>query len=150
MDINFKNEFKSLNANKIKEIVNRCAGQDILNYSFSGNKVNVGNNDLYSINYIEDENFGFWMVQWNWEKNYHLNILLGGQFQNSIKITPFNIFFNITTPDPYKKMHKQQLLKDYLHIYIHKQCPNYVNAIKQETEKFIKFLEKTNEDEHTI
>ena len=140
MNKQFKNEFKNLNASELREIINRCAGQEILQNDFV--ETIKKTTDLYYIKYIEDEDYGFWSVQWGW-KNTKFPMSVGGYFQYGIKITPFKIEFeNTTTLNPYCRSNNQKQLEDYLHIYINKKCPHYKQVIVEETKKFISMLDK--------
>ena len=135
----FRNEFSSLDANKIKEIVNRCAGQDILQNDIVQTIKNA--NNLYYIKYIENEDYGFWNIQWGW-KNNKFPMPMGGFFEYGIKITPFKLEFeNTSSQNPYCKPHNRKQLEEYIQLFINKYCPHYKQAILEETEKFIKFLD---------
>lgn len=143
MNKEFKNEFMKLNPQEIKDIINRCAQQDILSKnlydSFKGNNV-----DTYTINYIDNDEYGFWNIEWNWKQIYHVNMAFAtGLYQNRIKITPFKIEVESASnvSNPFAGQHKRKQLEDYLFIYINKKCSNYKRAIREETEKFIKMLE---------
>ena len=149
----FKEEFKKLNKTKLKEIINGCAGQDILEHGFSTTfSKDAGyskNKTTYAITYVKDDNYGFWSVQWQWKTNYYVDMPIGGIFENSIKITPFNVTFDIDSFAPFANTNKKKNLKEYLFIYINKQCPHYKQAVKEEAEKFITFL-GNDEEENTL
>ena len=144
----FRTEFSNLDANKIKEIVNRCAGQEILQNDIV-QTINT-TNSLYYIKYIEDEDYGFWNVQWGWKSNKY-PMPMGGFFEHKIKITPFKLEFeNTTSSNPYCKQNNRKQLEDYIQIYINKYCPHYKQAILEETKNFIKFLDISNDDQHSL
>lgn len=152
MNNQFKNEFKNLNKDKIKEIVNRCARFNILETEFSTN-LNINNlKTAYFIKYIEDENYGFWDVEWSWKKfpNFLSNGV--GNFEYRIKISPFEILFENSNSsfNPYSNGNSKQQCKDYLQIYINKSCPHYKQAIVEEMEKFLKKIEFFEEEENSL
>lgn len=144
MNNKFKEEFKKLNAEKIKYIINRCAEHDFL-------EINKNSNNSF-IKYIDDDEYGYWVVEWGYKKIPYNNMFLGcGYFENSIIIKPFKIEFKINNKAlyPFNTNGKKQL-EDYLFVYINNQCPHYKQAIIEETEKFIKFLDTDNQGENTL
>ena len=145
MNDQFKNEFRNLNLEDFKNIINRLAGHDILQSS------DINKPPAHFIKYIEDDNYGFWNVEWGWKSISVKGFPMGGHFQFRIKITPFKIEFeNIhSTFNPFAPIYKRKQLEDYLYIYINKNCPHYKQAIKEETERFIKMLDRFTDDERT-
>jgi len=135
----FKNEFKGLNKNAIINIVNGCAGQEILT---SNSALTV---PKCFIKYIEDDSYGFWDIEWGWKSVKCNNVLPSGFFQFRIKLTPFKVEFENTNSsfNPFKTNNKKQL-QDYWYILIHKNCQHYKHAIIDETNKFINKLELFN------
>lgn len=149
MNNQFKKEFQNLDVEQIKYILNRCAGQDILQ-----DDISHGGRSCF-IKYIEDDSYGFWTVQWRWEKFTVNNTIWGGEFKNKIKITPFKVEFENTHSEfnPFSNANRIKQATEYLQLYIHKKCPTYVQAIREETESFIQMLEgfnKSNQDENVL
>lgn len=140
----FEEEFRKLNTEDLRTIINGCAGKNILEYGFNENICkNAGysrNEITYSIDYIEDDEDGFWCVQWQWENSYYQDMVIGGYFENTIKIKPFNVTFKVDYLSPFNEENKKKNLKEYIYLYINKKCPHYKEAIKEESEKFITFL----------
>lgn len=137
MNKEFKEEFKNLNSNEIKELINKCAGQEILE---SANNLKIS----HFIKYIENESYGFWIVEWARKKVQHFNMAFGVDiFEFSIKITPFKVEFENShlTLNPFSRTNNKKLLEDYLPIFINKNCPHYKHAIIEETKKFIQYLD---------
>ena len=144
MNNQFKTEFKNLNATEIKDIINGCAGRDILTKKLNNDKYLENASDSYFIKYIDNENYGFWTIQWGWKQIYYDNMSIGtGFFENSIKISPFKIEFDNTNANfnPFSKPSKQKYLEEYLFVYINKHCPHYKQALVEETEKFMQMLD---------
>lgn len=154
MNNQFKSEFKNLSKEEIKKIINGCAGRDILETSFIEN-IKVNNYDtLYNIVYVDNEKYGFWVVEWNLKK--FENNFFGGyrHFENTIKISPFRIDFEIvkSTFNSFASAHSKKQLEEYMQVYINRKCPHYKQTIIEETENFIKMLDygndiKTNTDQ---
>ena len=93
---------------------------------------------------MEDDNYGFWDVEWGWKQIYYLNMATGsGYFTNRIKITPFRIEVESLDKsiNPYSKPNTKKHLEEYLYLYINKKCPHYKQAVIEETEKFFKMLD---------
>ena len=85
MNNQFKTEFKNLNATEIKDIINGCAGRDILTKKLNNDKYLENASDSYFIKYLDNENYGFWTIQWGWKQIYYDNMATGtGFFENSI------------------------------------------------------------------
>lgn len=148
MNIQFKEEFKKLNPEEIKDIINACAGHDILEHDVA--KVLSSNyNGKYFIKYMEDENYGFWAVQWGWEKATNMPINMGtGFFEYSIKISPFKIEFeNQNISNPFCKYRCRKNVEEHIPIYINKKCPHYKQAIMEQAQSFVDFLGTPNNDD---
>lgn len=151
MNILFKNEFAQLDPNDIKAILNACAGQDILEQDVT--KVLSDNyNGKYYIKYMNDDNYGFWTVQWGWKKATNMPINMGtGFFEHGIKITPFKVEFeNQDISNPFCKYRCRKSAEEYLFAYINKKCPHYKQAVLEETQKFIQNLDVPNCDDEII
>ena len=148
MNIQFKEEFKKLNPKEIKDIINACAGQDILEQEVTQNLSN-NYNGKYFIKYMEDENYGFWTVQWGWKKATNMPINMGtGFFEYSIKITPFRIEFeNQNISNPFCKYRCRKSMEEHIPIYINKKCPHYKQAIMEQAQSFVDFLGTPNNDD---
>lgn len=146
MNIQFKEEFKKLNKDKLKFIINGCAGRDILETDITQTNQKSHYNDLYYMSYIDDEKYGYWTIQWGYKKLTNGVFTTGGNFEFSIKITPFKVeFYNANSFNPFVNTHKQKQLEDYIPIYINQVCPHYIETIREETEKFIKMINFNNE-----
>ena len=134
----FKEEFKNLDKEKLKDIINACAGRDVLETDFS-KSINVKNpSTMYHIVYVDNEEYGFWVVNWSFKKFKNSFLPSNfGFFDSKIKITPFKIEYeNVDILTNSKKQ-----LEEYIFIHINKKCPHYKQAIKEKTEKFISMLE---------
>lgn len=152
MNIQFKNQFKNLNSEEIKHIVNGCAGRDILELPINGNEMPSNSKTCYYIKYLDNDGYGFWVVQWGWKPICHKNMKLeGGFFEFGIKITPFKIEFenDKNSFNPFINTHNKKNLEEYLYIYINKKCPDYKKAVIEEVDKFIKFLDITTDKTET-
>jgi hypothetical protein len=142
MNDRFKEEFKQLNPDDIKTIINGCANNDILEFDI--NKTLDLKETSYHISYIDnEEDYGYWVIQWKYKKisNPHMPMSTW-TFENYIKITPFRLEFENknTSFNPYTNHHHKKQLEEYIFIYINKCCPNYINAIKEETDRFINMI----------
>lgn len=143
MNVKFKDEFKKLNPEQLKEIINACAGQDILQENVA--KVISKNYDgKYHIFYVDDYDYGFWTVQWGWKKATNMPINMGtGFFEYSIKITPFKIEFeNTNISNPFCKYRCRKAVEEHIPLYINKKCPHYRQAVMEEAQNFVDFLGK--------
>lgn len=144
MNTKFKNEFKNLIPEDIKLIINRCAGMDILEYDVVKD-ISHNYSNKYFLKYIDDDRYGYWVIGYGWKKVQTESMSIGsGIFEYQIKITPFRVYFENNygkALNPYSKQQKQKQLEEYMLIYINKKCPNYKNAIIEETKEFIKFIE---------
>lgn len=144
MNIDFKNEFKNLNPEEIKQIINGCAGNDILEEDITKFPTRQYSNK-YAIKYIDDSHYGFWVVQYGLKKADSMPISIGTSiFEYQIKITPTRVYFEShhgKSSNPYALPTKRKSLEEYLFLYINKQCPNYKKAILEETQKFLNFLD---------
>lgn len=141
MNDQFKSEFKKLNPDEIKYIINGCAGRDVLETKFSDAWQTNNKDTVYTILYIDDENYGFWNIEWCFKKFDNGFSINGGygSFKYRIKITPFRIdFYNADSNEfnPYSSPNRKTQVQDYLQIYINKKCPNYKQAAMDEMEKF--------------
>lgn len=137
MNEQFKEEFKKLNAEEIKDIVNRCGEHNVF----------VNCNDECFIKYMDNDEYGFWTIQWGMQKVQYMGMNFGcGFFKNSIKLTPFRLEFEVTNEptNAYVKPRNKKSLEEYLQLYINRKCPHYKQAIMEETEKFIKMLDVPN------
>jgi len=143
----FKYEFEKLNPNEIKEIINRCAGCDILEINAIEDFSQNNYDNKYFIKYIKDDRYGFWDIEWGWKRAEGTPISTGtGFFQHRIKIAPFKVEFDVKS-SVFAKHNKKKQLQDYMFIYINKKCKHYKQAIIEETERFINFLDATNTKE---
>ena len=145
MNNQFKLEFEKLNKDDIKEIVNKCANFYLLQKDITKH-IDAYNNEKYAITYVEDENYGFYAILWDWQQ---FNIGFGGNFKNMIKLTPFLVTYNIKGINPFNANSKKQL-QEYLFIYISKKCPHYKQAITEETQKFLNMLYNTKDNEQSF
>ena len=149
----FKEEFKKLKPEDIKNIINACAGQDILEHDVA--KVLSNNYDgKYFIKYMEDEKYGFWTIQFGWKKATNMPMQMGtGFFDYSIKITPFKVEFeNLNIANPFCKYRCRKSVEEHIPVYINQKCPHYKQAIMEEAQNFVNFLEPSsnnNDDEIT-
>ena len=138
----FKEEFKQLSIEKLKAIINGCAGRDLLEKNL--NETLTLSETSYHMKHINSEDdYGFWIVQWKYKKVTHENMPMSTwMFENSIKITPFRIEFENknTSFNPFTHPHHRKQLEEYIFIYINQCCPNYINAIREETDRFIKMI----------
>ena len=137
MNTKFKEEFKNLNPEDIKNMLDSCGGHSV----FTSNK------DTCFIKFFDDDNYGFWIIQWGLQKVKCLDMTLGcGFYKNTIKLTPFRAEFDMANDsiNPYVKPRNRKSLEEYLQLYIGRKCPHYSQAIREETEKFIKRLETFN------
>lgn len=141
----FKNEFENLKANEMKEIINRCAGHDILEIDALKDFLQNNYASKYFMKYINDDRYGFWNIEWGWKRAEGMPISTGtGYFQFRIKITPFRIEFenaNGNSFNPFSLASKKKNLEEYIFIYINIKCPHYKQAVREETEKFIKMID---------
>ena len=102
MNIQFKEEFKKLNKDKLKFIINGCAGRDILETDITQTNQKSHYNYLYYMSYIDDEKYGYWTIQWGYKKLTTGVFTTGGNFEFSIKITPFKVeFYNTNSFNPF-------------------------------------------------
>lgn len=147
MNQQFYDEFKKLNPEEIKEIVNRCAGQDILEESVT-NFPHKEFSNKYFIKHIQDEEYGFWVVEWGWKKSDNKYMMIpSGYFEHQIKITPFRLEFqnvNGNSSSPYTSASKRKNVEEYIQVYINKKCPHYIQAVREKTEQFIQMLDIDN------
>ena len=142
MNTLFKEEFAKLNPEDIKEIINRCSTVVCLQHDITKTLNITDPNNTYFIKYIPDDDYGFWIVEWNYQK-----IKVGpmpmstAKFASSVKITPFKIEFENTsgTLTSLDKTH----IQDYLQVYINKKCLHYKQAVIEETERFFKKIDPT-------
>ena len=153
MNEQFKNEFKNMNPSEIIEMINRYAGREFL--EINSDYFNSRNSCF--ISYIENNHYGFWDIEWGWEKSKsEKNIISTGNFKHRIKLSPFRIDFENMGATPYSKTITRKQLEERLFILINKKCPHYKQAIMEETKNFIKMLDMfsgkqhENEDEEDI
>ena len=147
MNKEFKEEFKNLNIDEIKELVNRCAGTEIL-----GPKAPDGRSNCF-VKHIDDDSYGFWDIEWGLKTVHRGDIFLGEHFQYRIKATPFRVDFENTSNSTYNpnfKTNDKKHFEEYFYLYINRKCKHYKQAIIEETDKFIKFLGISNEEEKTL
>ena len=146
----FKHEFENLNASEIKEIVNRCAGRDILEIDALKDVFQNNYASKYFIKYINDDKYGFWNIEWGWKRAEGMPMSTGtGFFQYRLKITPFKVEVenaNGNGDNPFSKPISRKHLEEYLFVYINKKCPHYKQAIREETERFIKMIDFTSDE----
>ncbi|MBO5884326.1 MAG: hypothetical protein J6Q51_00855 [Clostridia bacterium] len=147
MNQQFKEEFKNLNPEDIQEIINRCAGQDVLEESITKFPQKEYTSKFY-LKYMPDVEYGFWIVEWGWKKSTNPTIFLGsGYFEHQIKITPFRLEFqnvNGNSSNPYSSANKRKNVEEYLQVYINKKCPHYIQAVREKTEQFIQMIDIDN------
>ena len=151
MNEQFKNEFKNMNPSDIVEMVNRCAGIKFL----ENNSDYFNSKNSCFIAHIENNDYGFWDIEWGWEKSKSEKMIIdSGNFKHRIKLSPFRIDFENIGATPYSKTITRKQLEERLFILINKNCPHYKQAIMEETKKFIKMLDmfsgKQNENEDGV
>ena len=148
MNSEFKKEFQLLNKDDIKEIVNKCAHFYLLQKDIT-KCLDAYNNEKYVITYVDDENYGFYAIQWDWQDHHYNNWVIGGSFKSQIKLTPFNVTHDINGINPFNANSKKQL-QEYLFLYISKKCPHYKQAIVEETQKFLNMLYGKNDNQQSL
>lgn len=136
---NFKKEFKNLDEIALKNIINRCAKNNILKTYFAGNLHGKNLNKVYHIIYIDDEKYGFWLVEWSF-KNYKNNIIKDifyGYFEHRIKIYPFEIEYeNVSI-----SLNQKSQLENRIFSYINNECPHYKEAFDKNIKNSVATLE---------
>lgn len=150
----FKNEFENLDKNEIIQIVNRCAGKEVCFKNIEKmRRLSSDTFGAYSINYVQDDDYGFWCVQYGYKQIYYCNMPTGsGFFQYQIKITPFNVVFeqnDIAAPKiAFEKTSNKKNLEDNIQLHIYKKCPHYKKAIIDATKQFLTKLNPENKNQN--
>lgn len=150
MNKKFKKEFASLNPYDLKYIINRCAGKDILLTNFVDNINIQDKTSAYYIKYLDNNEYGYWNIEWNWKSSNTYSMIPCGLFQHQIKITPFRIDFNSDTNATLTDITNKKQLQEYLFLYINNKCPHYKQAITEETTKFLNFLNYGIEEDKSL